>query len=130
MFMRNYDFNITNKWSPVVSAALFMKRDSEICKLVCHKAQKIASADNNVVEFFLEIQEKLKSQRFNKKIIGQFINVLTNKIGYILENQEYHFCQRNNNISTEDIVYLVGLDVLKDVSIKEYREYKIEQILK
>lgn len=127
--MRKYDINITNKWAYIVSTALFMEKDSEICKLICHKIEIDSTTNIDVVESILQIQEKLKNQRFNKKIIGQFVNVLTNKIGYILENQEYHFCQRNNNISPEDIVYLVGLDVLKEISIKEYREYKIEEVL-
>ncbi len=128
--MRKYNYDIVRKWSPVIAKKFGVDDNSEVCKLICHRVEKAAIRNLNnfeMTELILEIKEKLKDRRFNKKIVGEYINILTNKKGYILEGGGYYV--PDEEMSYDDIIYLVGIDVLKEIDPKGFRDNRIESVI-
>lgn len=133
--MRRYNRDIIRKWGPIINKQLEVDETSDLCALICHKIDKISIiAQNNidVPQFILDIRPKLNENRFKKKIVGTFFNTITNKKGYILEDGQFRNKNVTNLVSSDDIVYLFGLDTLKEIDPEEfifYRDKKLETIL-
>lgn len=125
--MRNYDGKIVQKWSPIVSRVFSINESMEVCQIICHKLDKIARDNSDMSDCLLHIKEKLKDQRFNKKIVGDCINILTNEKGYILDGDIYYY--QNQEMKNDDIIYLVGVDILKEIDPKGFRETRIESVI-
>ena len=133
--MAGFDKIVIEKWSPIVDKHLNI-RNSYFKYLCCHffeyhflKANKIGKMD--ISNELLDFKEKLyEMDIFKVEIKKEYINILTGRKEYLLENgsifdPESFGCL----LSTDELIQIFGIEFITHLDPKLSRDFKINKIL-
>jgi hypothetical protein len=132
--MTNIDKKTIQKWAPIIES-LFNFRNKILTEHICnyceyHSLSYYNSEDaNNLTDRLNEIKHKIdNSERVG--IVRNVFNIFTGVEEYELSNGRYVTINSSNyELSTDDLIQVLGLEYMKYYDPIEFRDKQIDKII-
>lgn len=128
--MAGFNKKIIDKWSPIVDSHLNIK-NSYFRYLCCHYFDYLVLNNDNISELILDFKEKIsKMDIFKKSIKSEYINLLTGRKEYLLENGIIYDPESYDLfLTTDELINIFGIEFITHLDVTLSRDIKINKIL-
>lgn len=120
------------KWAPIVDMHLNIK-NKHFRYMCCYYFEFLSSENGiDISEEILNFKTKLSELKsYKKEIKREYINILTGRKEYLLEDGKMFDPESiNDPLKVDDLVQIFGLDFITKLDVSMSREFKINQLLK
>lgn len=124
--------DITLKWTPMVDNLINIK-NKYFKSLVCHYFDYLsATLDGDISKNIIDFKERIETCRFFKKEIKkEYINILTGRKEFLLENGTIFDPESLDLfLKTDELIEIFGIEFISHIDPSSSREFKINNILK
>ena len=128
--MAGFDKMVIDKWSPFVEKHLSIK-NSYFKYLCCHYFQYHKLQKEDISDIVLNFKERIsKMMVFKKKIKSEYINLLTGRKEYLLEDGTMYDPESFDVfLSTDELVQIFGIEFITHLDPTLSRDIKINKLL-
>lgn len=128
--MAGFDKVVIDSWTPFVNKHLNIK-NTYFKYLCCHYFHFQQLKQDDISEIVLDFKEKIsKLSQFKQKIKEEYINLLTGRKEYLLENGKI-FDPESFDIflTTDELVQIFGIEFIKHLDLTLSRDFRLNQLL-
>lgn len=135
--MEKFNKEVIDKWYPVASSYLNISNGNShhqsgigyLLSIFCHYMEYYSSNEDQV--FFMNklssVKEKINKMDFKKKVKSEYINILTGKKEYLLEDGK--FFDEDYKISEEFLIEIFGEEFMSFFDKSINIDIKIQKII-